>query len=392
MAAENCLWGAPRIHGELLKLGITISERTVSRYLHGRPTTRSQTWRTFFANLLGGQKFISPVMFADAHADDIVVDASDVSFRPAPSIDSSSASIHRTSVDWGRSLRPPLGVHLGQHHFQDRTAEHTSSGRDPPRHLPLQPASRRSRRLAFVRADSAFATDGSGRASARACLAIVGSESQLSVQSTRQRRLRLTLHSSATCCGVVRTATGILANHRNRIARTVSADQGLTPWENARLFGLLNMALADGYVAMVDSKNHYNYWRPVIAIQTGDFDGNPDTVGDPAWTPFRPTPPNQDYASGHSIEGGAGAEVLKQVFGTDEISFRDCGATLPAGSTCSDATPVFRSFRSFSEAAVENAYSRILIGFHFRKSVEEGTEYGRKIGKRAANLYLRPVH
>jgi len=33
MAAENCLWGAPRIHGELLKLGITISERTVSRYL-----------------------------------------------------------------------------------------------------------------------------------------------------------------------------------------------------------------------------------------------------------------------------------------------------------------------------------------------------------------------
>jgi putative transposase len=33
MAAENRLWGAPRIHGELLKLGITVSERTVSRYL-----------------------------------------------------------------------------------------------------------------------------------------------------------------------------------------------------------------------------------------------------------------------------------------------------------------------------------------------------------------------
>ena len=63
----------------------------------------------------------------------------------------------------------------------------------------------------------------------------------------------------------------------NRIARTVSADQGLTLWENARLFGLLNMALADGYIAMVDSKNHYNYWRPVTAIQTGDTDGNPDT-------------------------------------------------------------------------------------------------------------------
>jgi hypothetical protein len=178
----------------------------------------------------------------------------------------------------------------------------------------------------------------------------------------------------------------------NRIARTVSAERALNLWENARLFGLLNMALADGYIAMVDSKNHYNYWRPVTAIQTADTDGNPDTTGDPTWTPLRPTPPNQDYVSGHSIEGGAGAEVLKQFFGTDEISFQDCSATLPAGSTCSDATPILRSYPSFSQAAAENAYSRILIGFHFRKSIEEGTEYGRKIGRRAANLFLRPVH
>ena len=177
----------------------------------------------------------------------------------------------------------------------------------------------------------------------------------------------------------------------NRIARTVSADQGLTLWENARLFGLLNMALADGYIAMVDSKNHYNYWRPVTAIRTADTDDNPDTTGDPTWTPLRPTPPNQDYASGHSIEGGAGAEVLKEFFGTDEITFQDCSETLAAGNTCSGATPVFRSYTSFSQAAAENAYSRILIGFHFRKSIEEGTEYGRKIGQRAANLYMRPV-
>ena len=176
----------------------------------------------------------------------------------------------------------------------------------------------------------------------------------------------------------------------NRIARAVSADRGFDLWENARLFGLLNMALADGYIAMVDSKNHYNYWRPITAIQSGDADDNPDTIGDPTWTSFRPTPPNQDYVSGHSIEGGAGAEVLKQVFGTDDISFEDCGAVLPVGS-CSDATPILRPYSSFSQAADENAYSRILIGFHFRKSVEEGTEYGRKIGRRAVNLYLRPV-
>jgi PAP2 superfamily len=151
------------------------------------------------------------------------------------------------------------------------------------------------------------------------------------------------------------------------------------------------MALADGYVAMSATKNHYNYWRPVTAIRTGEADGNSATVGDLAWTPLRPTPPNQDYASGHAIQGGAGAEVLKQVFGNDGVSFRDCGVKLPAGSTCADQSPALRSYASFSQAAVENAYSRILIGFHFRKSVEEGTDYGRQIGERAANLYLRPV-
>jgi len=74
--------GRSAIHGELLKLGITISERIVSRYLRGRPTTRSQTWRTFLANHFGGQTFVSPVMFADADDEDIVVDASDVSLPP----------------------------------------------------------------------------------------------------------------------------------------------------------------------------------------------------------------------------------------------------------------------------------------------------------------------
>lgn len=50
MAAANPLWGAPRIHGELLKLGMDVSERTVSRLLPKRRTLPSQTWRTFLAN------------------------------------------------------------------------------------------------------------------------------------------------------------------------------------------------------------------------------------------------------------------------------------------------------------------------------------------------------
>jgi transposase InsO family protein len=50
MAAANPLWGAPRIHGELLKLGIDIGERTVSRLIPKRRTPPSQTWRTFLTS------------------------------------------------------------------------------------------------------------------------------------------------------------------------------------------------------------------------------------------------------------------------------------------------------------------------------------------------------
>jgi putative transposase len=50
MATANPLWGAPRIHGELLKLGIDVAERTVSRHMPKRRPVPSQTWRTFLAN------------------------------------------------------------------------------------------------------------------------------------------------------------------------------------------------------------------------------------------------------------------------------------------------------------------------------------------------------
>jgi hypothetical protein len=163
----------------------------------------------------------------------------------------------------------------------------------------------------------------------------------------------------------------------SRIGRTVAADKGLDMWDSARLFAILEMALTDGYIAMAASKNHYNFWRPVTAIHAN---------GDASWSSFVPTPPDQDYPSGHSIEAGAGAEVLKRLVGTDQVNFKDCGATLPAGSTCYDEKPVLRSYTSFTQAADENAISRVYVGFHFRNATVEGTAYGRKIGERAATL------
>ena len=50
MSRENAIWGAPRIHGELMKLGIKISEASVAKYMVRHPKPPSQTWRTFLNN------------------------------------------------------------------------------------------------------------------------------------------------------------------------------------------------------------------------------------------------------------------------------------------------------------------------------------------------------
>ena len=177
----------------------------------------------------------------------------------------------------------------------------------------------------------------------------------------------------------------------NRIARDISTSRGLDLWESARLFALLNLAMADGYIASWRAKYDFLFWRPVTAIRTADTDGNRNTTAEPTWTPLQPTYPIPDHDSAHSVEGGAAAEALKRFFGTDEISFSACSLTLPPGSRCTDAVPVLRSFDSFSEAATENGDSRVLVGIHFRHASEEGIQHGRKIAARAVRLFLRPV-
>ena len=139
-------------------------------------------------------------------------------------------------------------------------------------------------------------------------------------------------------------------------------------------------------------KCHYLFWRPTTAIRLADIDGNPATTADPAWTPLEESPPIPDYDSGHAVEGGVAAQVLRPFFHTDAVNFSVCSFTLPAGQTCGDASPTLRHFTSFSQAADENAVSRIYVGFHFRDAVVTGMRHGEKIGARAVNHFLRPVH
>ena len=150
------------------------------------------------------------------------------------------------------------------------------------------------------------------------------------------------------------------------------------------------MSLIDGYIGTFEAKYHYLFWRPVTAIRLANTDGNAATSADPTWTPLVETPPIPDHDSGHAVEGGAAAAVLRRFFHTNRAHFSTCSTTLPDGSNCGDTGAVVRHYRSFSQAAEENGESRILVGFHFRHAVDDGITHGRKIGDRAVARFMQP--
>ena len=132
MARENCLWGAPRIHGELLHLGFTESERTVSRYLP--LTRRSQTWRTFLANHIGSPAFTSTVKSSFATSNDGVVIPVLMCRPAAPSRDGRFASTQWAFVDWRPSRQSTsLGCCVAQDQLHRCTRMRCGFGKDRPK-------------------------------------------------------------------------------------------------------------------------------------------------------------------------------------------------------------------------------------------------------------------
>jgi hypothetical protein len=151
-------------------------------------------------------------------------------------------------------------------------------------------------------------------------------------------------------------------------------------WKAARLFALLQLAEADAYISSCEAKVFYNYWRPVTAVHNPGNDGNPDTSPDTAWQVLLfPTPPIADYPSAHATACGAAAAVISSFFETDDISFT-------TNSTTNTGT---RSFNSLSQAAMENALSRIYIGYHFRNAVMKGKTLGYQVGNYIFKNYLQ---
>jgi hypothetical protein len=181
----------------------------------------------------------------------------------------------------------------------------------------------------------------------------------------------------------------------NRFARAAIKDKNMDAWKTARLLAILNTALIDAFSSCIIAKYHYYYWRPETAINLGDEDGNPNTIGNPNWVtasrllayshPLYPaaltlTARYPEYPSDQSTDGGAATEVLRLFFGADAASVDQTSITRPG---------VIRHYSSFSQASADCRESQILLGYDFRNSCIAGENMGKQIGAYVFNHNFR---
>lgn len=145
-------------------------------------------------------------------------------------------------------------------------------------------------------------------------------------------------------------------------------------------YAKVGMALSDAAVGCWHSKFYYNVERPQTYI---------NRVIDPSWKPGLEnpitgekgvTPSFPAYPSGHSTMGAAGAEALASEFGYAYSMTDNCHKDRAEFN----GTP--RTFGSFYEMALENAWSRVPLGVHYRMDCEEGVRHGTVIGRFVNNL------
>jgi hypothetical protein len=122
-------------------------------------------------------------------------------------------------------------------------------------------------------------------------------------------------------------STNAIVQYNTAFAQLTQA-RGLNAVESARLFVMGNLIGADALIACFDSKYHELFWRPQFAIPQGDSDPNPDTIGDPSWTPLLATPNHPEYPAAHGCLTAAEAEVFATFFDTKRIEL-DLTSTVP---------------------------------------------------------------
>ena len=131
-------------------------------------------------------------------------------------------------------------------------------------------------------------------------------------------------------------------------------------------------AFADGLISCWDAKFHFNFWRPVTAIQRGETDGNDRTESDANWEPLAVTPDFPEYPSGHACATAAVAHTIAAFLPRTLIPARHAG------------TGEERIYRRAQDVVDEVVEARMLIGVHFRSADVDGAEMGRQIAEQIA--------
>jgi hypothetical protein len=149
----------------------------------------------------------------------------------------------------------------------------------------------------------------------------------------------------------------------------LAAARGLDRRDTARMLAIVHVAGGDAMIACFDAKYFYWFWRPYQAIPRAGDDENNATEADSTWQPLRPTPNHPEYPSAHACHTTATATALEGFFGTDRVSF----------SIDSRITNTVRTYPRFHEAIKDVDRARVLAGFHFRNSDQEGATLGRKV-------------
>jgi hypothetical protein len=174
---------------------------------------------------------------------------------------------------------------------------------------------------------------------------------------------------------------GSIQNYWQEITQTAALGHGLSTEETARLFALLNIALADDVIAFYKSKYQYGFWRPVTAIREAGVLNNPALVPDTAWLPeVKKTAPDPSYPGAHAEISWAAATVLSNFFATNSFPYDVTSEVMPG---------TVRSFTSFVGAAQEAADSRIFAGQHFRTDEDAGHQQGFRVGDFVVDNFLR---